>query len=69
MDVLGPLPVSEKGHKYILVISDYFTKCTEAYPMPNMEAATVAILFVHNFVVLELLISSTLTRDETLNQF
>jgi len=50
MDVLGPLPVSEKGHKYILVVSDYFTKWTEAYPMPNMEAATVATLFVHNFV-------------------
>ena len=47
---LGPLPVSEKGHKYILVISDYFTKWTEAYPMPNMEASTVASLFVHNFV-------------------
>ena len=50
MDILGPLPVSEKGHKYILVISDYFTKWTEAYPMPNMEASTVASLFVHNFV-------------------
>jgi len=50
MDILGPLPVSEKGHKYILVISDYFTKWTEAYPMPNMEAATIATLFVHNFV-------------------
>jgi len=41
MDALGPLPVSEKGHKYILVISDYFTKWTEAYPMPNMEASTL----------------------------
>jgi len=52
MDILGPLPVSEKGYKYILVISDYFTKWTEAYPMPNMEASTIASLFVHDLHLL-----------------
>ena len=26
LDILGPLPLSNKGNKYILVISDYFTK-------------------------------------------
>ena len=42
MDILGPLPETEKGNKYILVIGDYFTKWKEAYPLPNMEAMTVA---------------------------
>ena len=32
----------QQGNGYILVISDYFTKWTETFPMPNMEAADVA---------------------------
>ena len=50
MDILGPLPETERGHKYVLVIADYFTKWTEAFPMPNMEAHTVANLFVYHFI-------------------
>ena len=50
MDILGPLPVTSMGNKYILVIADYFTKWVEAFPMPNMEATTVARLFVDQFV-------------------
>ena len=50
MDILGPLPVTERGHKYVLVLGDYFTKWVEALPMPNMEASTVANLFVAHFV-------------------
>ena len=50
MDILGPLPVTARENKYVLVIGDYFTKWVEAYPMPNMEAKTVAELFVHHFI-------------------
>ena len=50
MDILGPLPVTHQNNKFILVIGDYFTKWTEAYPIPNMEASTVARLFVNEFV-------------------
>ena len=42
VDILGPLPVTSMGNKYILVMADYFTKWVEAFPMPNMEATTVA---------------------------
>ena len=42
-DILGKLPITENGNRYILVVSDYFTKWTEAIPMPNIESKTVAI--------------------------
>ena len=50
IDVLGPLPVSNSGNKFILVIGDYFTKWTEAYALPNQEAKTVAKVVVEEFV-------------------
>ena len=48
--VLGPLPVSESGNRYILIAMDYFTKWPEAYALPNQEAETVAKVLVDQFV-------------------
>ena len=42
VDLLGPFPASSSGNRYLLVAMDYFTKWGEAYPVPNMEASTVA---------------------------
>ncbi|KAL5491297.1 hypothetical protein EMCRGX_G016559 [Ephydatia muelleri] len=50
MDIMGPLPETSRGNKYILVIADYFTKWSEAYPIPNMEAITVAKCLVNEFI-------------------
>ena len=50
MDILGPLQETDHGNKYILVIGDYFTKWKEAHAMPNMEAITVARIFVNEFI-------------------
>ena len=46
MDIVGPLPRTERGNKYILVISDYFTKWPEAFALVNKEAATIARVLV-----------------------
>lgn len=50
MDILGPLPETERGNKYVLVVGDYFTKWIESYPLPNQEAETVARVLVEEFI-------------------
>lgn len=42
VDVVGPLPLTDRGNKYVLTAMDYFTKWPEAYALPNQEAETVA---------------------------
>ena len=49
IDVLGPLPLTEKGNKYLLIAMDYFTKWPEAFAIPNQEATTVAKVLVEEF--------------------
>lgn len=50
VDILGPLPKSEEGNRYLLVCMDYFTKWPEVYPIPNQEAETIAKVLVEEFV-------------------
>jgi hypothetical protein len=50
IDILGPLPRSNKGKRYILVIVDWFTKWTDAFPIANQEAQTCAKVLVEQFV-------------------
>jgi len=49
MDLLGPLPQSSNKNSYVLVVTDYFTRYTEAYALPNQEAKTVAGKLVNEF--------------------
>ena len=49
-DVLGPLPTSDSGNKYLLIVADYFTKWTEAFPMQHQEATKVAEIIVKEVV-------------------
>lgn len=50
LDILGPLPLTPRGNKYILVIGDYFSKWTEAIPIPNQESTTTAKGLVEQFI-------------------
>ena len=42
VDIMGPLPITDEGNKYVLVAMDYFPRWAEAYPTKNQEATTVA---------------------------
>jgi len=50
MDILGLFPASYKGNKYLLVISNCFTKWVEAFPLENFKASTTAEVFVNQVV-------------------
>ncbi|GFV91653.1 hypothetical protein TNCV_4762181 [Trichonephila clavipes] len=49
-DILGPLPRTVSGNKYLLVVMDYFTKWPEVYPIPDQEAPTVAEAVVQHWI-------------------
>jgi len=40
IDILSGLPTSPECYKYLLVVTDYFTKWLEAIPLYDAEAST-----------------------------
>ena len=50
LDIMGPLPRSNSGNNYILVIGDYFTKWTQAHALPDHTAQTVAKIVVEEWI-------------------
>ena len=50
IDILGPLPETNRENKYVAVVVDMYTKWPEAYALPNQEADTVAQAVMDNFV-------------------
>ena len=51
MDILDVCDPTPEGHRYILVIADYFSKWTEAFPMKNKCADTVANILVEHIIL------------------
>ena len=42
IDLLGPLPMTDNGNRWVLVIGDYCTRWMEAFPLPDATAVKVA---------------------------
>jgi hypothetical protein len=56
-------PSSSKGHHFILVAMDYFTKWTEGVPLKNMTHKEV-IEFITEHIIHRFSIPQTLTMDQ-----
>jgi hypothetical protein len=56
-------PPSSKGHRFVLVATDYFTKWTEAVSLKNMTHREV-IEFITEHIIHRFGISQTLTTDQ-----
>ena len=49
MDIVGPLPRSRSGNRYVLVLCDYSTRYPEAIPPRTIDAETIALELVKIF--------------------
>ncbi|GIY89546.1 endonuclease [Caerostris extrusa] len=45
-DAVGPFVTSSCRNKYLIVISDYFTRYAEAYPVENIQSSSVACVLI-----------------------
>ena len=46
LDIVGPLPVTERGNKYLLTFVDHFTRFCEAIPTTKPDTETIPREFV-----------------------
>jgi hypothetical protein len=64
LDFIGEIhPSSSKGHRFVLVATDYFTKWTEAVALKNMTHKEV-IEFITEHIIHRFGIPQTLTTDQ-----
>ena len=65
-DILGPLPLTNQGNKYILVVTDLFSKWTEAFALKTTDSETLARVLVDE-VICRYGMPSTLHSDQGAN--
>jgi hypothetical protein len=64
LDFIGEIhPSSPKGHRFVLVATDYFTKWTKVVPLRNMMHKEL-INFVQEHIVHRFGVPQTLTTDQ-----
>lgn len=49
-DIVGPLPLSQAGNRYVLSIVDHFSRYTEFVALPDQTSETVARALMHRYI-------------------
>ena len=52
MNILWPFPLTPRGNKFVLVVTYYFSKWRESYPIPNQDASAVDKKSVGEFIII-----------------
>jgi hypothetical protein len=50
LDIVGPLPITEKGNRYLLTFVDHFTRFCDAIPIARQDTETIAREFVTRII-------------------
>ena len=50
IDIVGPTPRSASGREWLLVVSNHFTKFTQAFPVKNTSAVTLAKKVMNEYI-------------------
>ena len=67
LDIVGPLPTTHRGNKYILTFLDDLTKVLDCFPIPDGEASTVADCFYRNVILKYFIVPKKLVTDQGSN--
>ena len=49
-DYLGPFPVTDRGNRYVLLLTDHFSKYVEIIAVPDMTAEVCASSVLNEFI-------------------
>ena len=49
-DFVGPLPLTPRGNRHILVVTDYFTKWVEIFAVPDQSSVTTAEVILNEVI-------------------
>ena len=49
-DIMGPLPVTSQGNKYVLVVTDLFSKWKEAFALKSTYSETLAKVLIDEVI-------------------
>ena len=66
IDIIGPLPKTERGNEHCLMMVDQFTKWVECIPLPSQKAEVTSRGAVDYSSDLDILSSYFRTKEETL---
>ena len=50
MNIVGPLPKTERGNVFIVVATEYLTKWPEARAIPDAKASSVVFFFYEDII-------------------
>ena len=63
---MGPLPVTSQGNRYVLVVTDMFSKWTEAFALKSTDSETLAKVLIDK-VICRYGVPSALHSDQGAN--